>query len=72
MCFVAGIGLIGVTFSLVVGFFPPSNLPVGNPSLYVAIVAAGMIIFVGLPFIIHALKKPEWLQKRSESRPPEG
>jgi putative glutamate/gamma-aminobutyrate antiporter len=67
MCFVAGAGLLGVIFSLVVGFFPPSNLPIGNPGLYVTIVAAGMILFVGLPILIHAFKKPEWVQKSSDN-----
>ena len=71
MCSVAGLGLLGASFSLVVGFFPPSNLPVGNPPLYVGVVAAGMIIFVGLPFIINSLKKPEWVQKKSASEHPD-
>ena len=60
MWFFAGIGLIGVCFSLVVGFFPPTNLPVGNPALYVGLVAAGMIVFIGLPLLINKMKKPEW------------
>lgn len=60
MWLVAGIGLIGVSFALLVGFFPPSNLPVGNPTLYVGLVASGMIIFIGLPLLIHMCKKPEW------------
>ena len=51
-----------VTFSLVVGFFPPTNLPVGNPALYVGLVAAGMIIFIGLPLVMHSMKKPAWRQ----------
>lgn len=62
MWLVAGIGLIGVCFSLVVGFFPPTNLPVGNPTLYVGLVSAGMIVFVGLPLLINKMKKPEWKQ----------
>lgn len=62
MYIVAGIGFLGVTFALIVGFFPPSNLPVGNPELYVGLVAAGMIIFIGLPLIIQAMKKPAWRQ----------
>lgn len=62
MCLVAGIGFLGVTFALIVGFFPPTNLPVGNPTLYVGLVAAGMIVFVGLPLLIQAFKKPEWKQ----------
>jgi len=64
MCIVAGVGLIGVIFSLIVGFFPPSNLPIGNPKFYVGTVTAGMIIFIGLPVIIHALKKPEWKEDK--------
>jgi len=62
MGLVAGLGLLGVSFALVVGFFPPSNLPVGNPGLYVGLVAGGMVVFIGAPLLIHALKKPAWRQ----------
>ncbi|ACS81596.1 amino acid permease [Maridesulfovibrio salexigens] len=64
LCAVAGIGLLGVCFALIVGFFPPTNLKVGNPALYVALVAAGMVVFIGLPLLINALKKPEWKRDR--------
>ncbi len=67
MFFVAGIGFIGVTFALVVGFFPPSNLPVGNPELYVGLVAAGMIVFIGLPQLIQTMKKTEWKTSQPDS-----
>ncbi len=60
MWFVAGMGLFGVCFALIVGFFPPTNLPVGNPTLYVGLVSAGMIIFICLPLLINKMKKPEW------------
>ena len=59
---VAGIGLLGVSFALVVSFFPPTNLPVGNPVLYVGLVAAGLVIFLALPMLIQAVKKPGWKQ----------
>jgi len=62
MLLVSGIGLFGVGFALLVSFFPPTNLPVGNPALYVGLVAAGLIIFVGLPIWINSVKKPEWKQ----------
>ena len=62
MCVVAGVGLVGVSFALLVGFFPPTNLPVGNPVLYVGLVAGGMVVFIGLPLLINACKKPEWKQ----------
>lgn len=63
MGIVAGIGLLGVCFALLVSFFPPSNLPVGNPILYVGLVSLGLMIFVGLPLLINSFKKPGW--KRS-------
>jgi amino acid transporter len=64
MCIIAGLGLVGVTFALVVGFVPPNQLPIANPKIYTALVAAGLVIFGGLPLIIHAMKKPEWKQKK--------
>lgn len=60
MCIIAGIGLLGVCFAFIVGFFPPSNLPVGSPVAYVGMVAAGLVVFVGFPLILHSRKKPEW------------
>ena len=60
------IGLAGVIFACIVGFFPPTNLPVGNPALYVGLVAGGMILFTGTPFVIHGimqLKKQQQQQK---------
>ncbi len=69
MCLVAGVGLLGVCFSLLVGFFPPSNLPVGSPALYVGLVAGGMVVFIGLPLLINSRKKPAW--RRDDPAGPE-
>ena len=55
MWIISLIGLAGVIFACVVGFFPPSNLPVGNPALYVGLVAGGLIVFTGTPLVIHAV-----------------
>lgn len=63
MIIISGIGLIGVLFSLFVAFFPPSNLTIGNPTMYVSLVVVGTVIGVGAPLIISAFKKPEWKQK---------
>ncbi|MCH9816607.1 MAG: amino acid permease [Actinomycetia bacterium] len=63
MWMVAGLGFIGMAFALVLSFVPPSQLPVGSPALYIGLVSAGTIIFVGLPLIIHARRKPSWLVK---------
>ncbi len=64
LCAVAGVGLLGVVFAFVVGFFPPTNLKVGNPALYVTLVALGLVVFTGLPLLINAMKKPSWKRQQ--------
>ncbi|MDD3344812.1 MAG: amino acid permease [Candidatus Omnitrophica bacterium] len=46
------VGIGGVSFSFIVAFFPPSQLPVGNPAQYVLLVAGGTVIFSAIPFFI--------------------
>ena len=57
---IAGVGFAGVAFAFVVGFFPPSQLPVGSPALYVGLVLAGTVVFTGLPLLIGMVKQPSW------------
>ncbi|MBN2642053.1 MAG: amino acid permease [Victivallales bacterium] len=60
MWIISMIGLTGVVFACVVGFFPPSNLPVGNPAFYVLLVLGGLIFFLSIPLIIHHFRKASW------------
>jgi amino acid transporter len=60
MWVVAGIGFLAVAFSLLVSFFPPTQLPVGNPTVYVALVGAGLVVFIGAALIIYGVRKPAW------------
>jgi amino acid transporter len=64
---VAGTGFAAVAFALVLAFVPPSQLPIGNPASYVAIVAAGTILFTGLPLLIHRLRRPSWRANAAQS-----
>jgi putative glutamate/gamma-aminobutyrate antiporter len=57
---IAGVGFAGVAFSFLVGFFPPTQLPVGSPALYVCLVVAGTVVFTGLPLLIGMLKQKSW------------
>ncbi|WP_298984251.1 amino acid permease [uncultured Roseibium sp.] len=66
MMAIAGIGFVGVAFAFVTSFFPPSQLPVGSPTSYVAVVAIGFVVFTGLPILIHALKRPSWVKVEEE------
>jgi amino acid transporter len=60
MWIVAGLGFAAVTFALLVSFFPPSQLPIGNPIMYVSLVAAGLILFVSAALMIYRYRKPSW------------
>jgi glutamate:GABA antiporter len=62
MWLVAGVGILAVFFALCIGFVPPAKLQIGTPALYVGLVVGGLIIFVGAPIVIHACKKPSWLE----------
>ncbi len=62
MWLVAGIGTVVVTFAFIIGLFPPAQLQIGTPFTYVMIIVIGIIVFLGLPLIIHANKKSSWLE----------
>ncbi len=57
MWLVAGIGFLAVVFSFIVAFFPPSQLPVGSPGMYVGLVVAGNVIFLSIPIIISVIQE---------------
>ena len=62
MWITAGIGFLGVLFSFLVAFFPPAQLPVGSPALYVTLVIVGTVLFCGVPLVIHELRQPRWIR----------
>jgi hypothetical protein len=69
MCIIAGVGFVGVAFSFLVAFFPPDQLPVGSPALYVALVVIGTLVFCGRPLIINEFRRPDWA--RADLKPAE-
>lgn len=62
MWLVAGVGFVGVLFSFLVAFFPPDQLPVGSPILYVTLVIVGTVVFCGIPLILHEKRRPNWAE----------
>ena len=71
MWLLAGGGFLAVAFALVVAFFPPTQIPVGSPTLYTGMVIIGLVVFGGAPFILHAFKKPSWAKaSRPKGSPP--
>jgi amino acid transporter len=57
---ISGVGFAGVAFAFLVGFFPPTQLPVGSPALYIGLVVGGTVVFTGLPLLIGMVKQASW------------
>ncbi|MGY3450500.1 putative glutamine/gamma-aminobutyrate antiporter GadC [Bradyrhizobium sp. USDA 4353] len=69
MWIVGGLGFLGSLLAFVLSFIPPGQISVGSPTLYVAILATLTVAFVILPFVIYALRKPEWQDQQSDFAP---
>lgn len=53
---VAGLGILGAFFALIIGYFPPSQLPSGNWMIYSGFLILGTLIGCLAPFIISKKK----------------
>ena len=54
------LGLTSCTAAIILGFIPPAQLPVGNVTIYEAVLIGGIVILCLPPAIIFYCKKPEW------------
>jgi len=57
---VGGTGILGAVFTLIIGFFPPSQLKTGNVYFYEGFLITGTLVMCAVPLIISFLKKPSW------------
>lgn len=60
MWLIAGVGLIGSLTAFVFSFFPPSQISMGSNAVWFTVLISGVIVFVGLPFVILRFKKASW------------
>ncbi len=67
MWVVGGLGLVGSVAAFLLSFVPPSQIPVGSPVVYVGILIVGALLFAGLPFLIYALRRPEWADAQARA-----
>lgn len=57
---VAGIGFLGALFAFILSFIPPSQINTGSNTVWFTVLILGCIIFVAIPLIIYAMRKPSW------------
>ncbi|MEM8852926.1 MAG: putative glutamine/gamma-aminobutyrate antiporter GadC [Pseudomonadota bacterium] len=67
MC--AGVGFLASLLAFASSFVPPGQIAIGNPALFVGFLVAGAIIFVGIPLVIYALRRPSWVQADADFAP---
>jgi len=67
--FWAALGLAGCALALVLSYYPPSQIPVGDPKIWVAILLGGTLLGVAIPFVIYALRKNSWRDNGSDFEP---
>ncbi|MET4059303.1 putative glutamate/gamma-aminobutyrate antiporter [Arthrobacter sp. UYP6] len=69
MWLIGGLGFLGSLVAFVFSFIPPDQISVGSPAVYVGILVGGAAIFVILPLVIYALRKPHWRDPESRFEP---
>ena len=60
MWILGGLGFCGSLLAFVLSFIPPSQISVGSNKVWFLVLIFGAIIFVVIPFIIYANRKPSW------------
>lgn len=69
MWVVGGVGFLGSLLAFVLSFFPPDQISMGSTTVWYAVLFGGVALFVILPFIIYACRKPSWVNKNSDFVP---
>ncbi len=66
---IGGAGFLASLLAFILSFFPPDQISVGSPLLYVGILVVLTVLFVGSAFVIYAVRKPSWKDPTSDVAP---
>ena len=69
MWVLGGLGFCGSLLAFVLSFIPPSQISVGSNTVWFAVLIIGAVVFVGIPFIIYAMRKPSWKAPDADFEP---
>ncbi|MBD5324982.1 MAG: amino acid permease [Bacteroides sp.] len=69
MWIVGGVGFLGSLLAFVLSFFPPDQVQMGSTTVWYSVLFGGVALFVILPFIILACRKPSWVDPKSDFVP---
>jgi amino acid transporter len=57
------LGIMSSLFGIGISFIPPSQVATGSLFVFELTIISGLIFFIGIGFLIFALRKPEWVVK---------
>ncbi len=69
MWVIGGAGFVASALAFFFSFFPPSQVPTGSPTTYVGFLLGLAVVFVAIPLVIYAVRKPHWRQQDDDFAP---
>lgn len=54
------VGAAGAILALALSYLPPSQIATGSPVVYIGILILGTALFIALPLVVYAKRKPSW------------
>lgn len=63
------LGMGGALLALVLSYLPPSQIATGSPIVYIGILILGVAVFVALPLVVYACRKPSWRNPQAHFYP---
>ncbi len=62
-------GFAGSLLAFVLSFIPPGQINIGSNTVWYAVLIAGCVIMIIIPYIIYAMRKPSWKDPTTDFAP---
>ena len=69
MWVLGAVGFAGSLLAFVLSFIPPGQIDIGSNTVWYAVLIAGCVIMVIIPYIIYAMRKPSWKDPTTDFAP---
>ena len=69
MWVLGAVGFAGSLLAFVLSFIPPGQINIGSNTVWYAVLIAGCVIMVIIPYIIYAMRKPSWKDPTTDFAP---
>lgn len=66
---VCSLGILGALAALLLSYLPPAQIETGSPVVYIGLLLAGVAVFVAIPLVVYAVRKPSWRNKNAHFYP---